>query len=409
MSSCIEHFMDERDMDEESAGALCQSLKEEEKAEAGDADALLEAIEDGAGLIADVGVDLVSGVDVPAVDSKWVAMKAEGDSHDWRADVPVLLSKADDDSEDQRISYAAAMIPREPDKEGDVVPTATVESAAHDFLKSDGGIDTDHSLIDGEGDPVESWVLKEDRTFDLPDDGTETYAAGTWMLGVEWGADAWERIKAGELTGLSIYGMAEHVPLERSADEDVTRREILEAINNQGAEDETPDTHKEDGTESGDMGDEQSDSGGEETGPTLDDLSASVADLEASITEIKDAIETDKADGDLQAILEEFSERVASLDDVDLDPAQARDNLKTAFSAQLGEEDKADDEDEEMDDDEEEEEEEKADDVEKRTEEANMSKGYDGEGTREATLDDDGGSDNPLSYESLAKAHEEDE
>jgi hypothetical protein len=216
---CMTTMTEEEGHDEDSAESICGALEAEAKSDAGNVDQLREALAAGSGLVADVGVDLVSGVDVPAVDSKWTMMKSGGarKGHDWRADSRIVLSKADDDGEERRISYAAAMIPREPDKEGDVVPTPTVERAAHDFLKNDGGIDTDHSLIDGEGQPVESWVLKEQRTFDLPNGGTETYAAGTWMLGVEWGAEAWERIKSGDLTGLSIYGMAEHVPLERAA------------------------------------------------------------------------------------------------------------------------------------------------------------------------------------------------
>jgi hypothetical protein len=207
---------EEEGHDQEAAENICGALQSEAKSDHGDVDALMDALDRGAGLIADVGVDLVSGVDVPAVDSKWVMTKSGGarKGHDYRATTPVLLAK-DADTE-QRITYAAAMIPREPDKEGDVVATPTVEKAAHGFLKGDGGVDTDHSLIDGEGDPVESWVLKESRTFGLPGGGEETYPAGTWMLGIEWGADAWDRIQAGDLTGLSIYGMAEHVALERA-------------------------------------------------------------------------------------------------------------------------------------------------------------------------------------------------
>lgn len=216
---CLETMMDEEGHDRESAQNICGALQAEAKADHGDPDALFEALERGSGLIADVGVDLVSGVDVPAVDSKWTMLKADSDGHDYRVTTPVLLAKQDTDDadEERRISYAAAMIPREPDKEGDVVPTPTVERAAHDFLVQGGGVDTDHSLIDGDGEVVESWVLKEDRTFELPDGSTETYGAGTWMVGIKWAADPWERIKAGELTGLSIYGMAEHVPLERAA------------------------------------------------------------------------------------------------------------------------------------------------------------------------------------------------
>jgi len=210
--------MQEDGHDEDSAQSICGALQAEAKSDHGNVDELREALQRGAGLVADVGVDLVSGVDVPAVNSKWTMLKSgDTDGHDWRANSPILLSKADDEDGERRISYAAAMIPREPDKEGDVVPTPTVEKAAHDFIAQNGGVDTDHSLIDGDGEVVESWVLKEDRTFDLPDGGTETYGAGTWMVGIKWEAEPWQRIKNGELTGLSIYGMADHVELGKSA------------------------------------------------------------------------------------------------------------------------------------------------------------------------------------------------
>ena len=135
---CIQTMTEEEGHDMDSAENICGALQSEEKSENGDPDELLSALQSGGGLIADVGVDLVSGVDVPAVDSKWVMMKSGGArrGHDYRVNTPVLLAK--DDSE-KRISYAAAMIPREPDKEGDVAPTPTVEKAAHDFLKQDGG------------------------------------------------------------------------------------------------------------------------------------------------------------------------------------------------------------------------------------------------------------------------------
>ncbi len=215
---CLSTMRREQDYDEETARRVCGALQAEQKSEHGDVDALRDAITRGRGLIADVGVDLVSGVDVPAIDSAWVMRKSTDDTHDYRVDSQLVLSKRDDNAEADRVAYAAAMIPRELDKEGDVVATPTVEKAAHDFLTSDGGVDTDHSLIDGEGDVVESWVLKADREFDLPGGETREYGAGTWMVGIKWGKDAWERIEAGELTGLSIYGMAEQVELGKAAD-----------------------------------------------------------------------------------------------------------------------------------------------------------------------------------------------
>ena len=199
----------------EVAGDLYADLQREASHEYGDPDELLASIAEGAGYIADVGVEILSGVDVPAIDSEIVALKSD---NSWGGRRDVLLK---DDGDEKRISYAAAMIPRETDKEGDVVATPTVEKAAHDYLQhlqnGDGdGVDTDHNLIDDKGRVVESWVLDEAKEYDLPDGGTRTHDAGTWMVGIKWEPEPWERVKAGEISGISIYGMAEHVELGKS-------------------------------------------------------------------------------------------------------------------------------------------------------------------------------------------------
>jgi len=374
-SDCVDTMTNEEGHDMESAENICGALQAEEKSEHGNVEELKQALERGAGLIADVGVDLVSGVDVPAVDSKWVMTK-DADSHDWRANTPILLSKADDEA--QRISYAAAMIPREPDKEGDVVATPTVEKAAHGFLKQNGGVDTDHSLIDGEGEVVESWVLKEERTFDLPGGETETYGPGTWMTGIEWGQDAWQRIQNGELTGLSIYGMAEHVPLERAAKCCDCGGEVT------AGKSESGDTHKGDGSDSDDMGNENDGDGsdgatdGTEDGPDIGELQASVSDLSDTVSSmsetvesVKDAVETEKQDTqEAAASIAEQYEELAAGDVLDVIEAAAGKELGDVLDAldSVGKE-------EDMEDDEDDEDEAEKETAEKRADGAKMDKG----------------------------------
>lgn len=419
---CMTTMTSEEGHDEETAKDICGALRAEAKADNGNPDELLEALKSGAGLIADVGVDLVSGVDVPAVNSKWVMLKSgDTDGHDFRVNSPILLSKAADDEtggegEEKRISYAAAMIPREPDKEGDVAPTATVEKAAHDFLKQDGGVDTDHSLIDGDGEVVESWILKEQRTFELPSGASETYDPGTWMVGIQWGAEPWERIKAGELTGLSIYGMAEHVPLSRAA----TCRECGESLS--ATKSQNADTHKGNAEESGDMGSSiNTDELAEELAePLAESVSESVGD---SVGEaVKDALpddlgesgageqakETEESgknpDEDLGDVLAETAERIAEATGGETPVRHVREALQSA----LGEIEAADDADDDEEGDEMEDSAKDADDVAKRAEEANLSKGYDGEGTREGAIKaksegETGGSSGLPSYRAVAE------
>ena len=163
--SCVRTMTDEEGHDETAAERICGALQEEAKAENGNVDELRQALERGRGLIADVGVELNSAVDRPAIDSKWTMFKSvEKDGHDTQIDAPIVL-KQESDTE-KRIAYAPAMIPREVDKEGDVVSTPTVEQAAHDYLKQGGGVDSDHDLIDGKGEPVESWIEPDERTWD---------------------------------------------------------------------------------------------------------------------------------------------------------------------------------------------------------------------------------------------------
>lgn len=470
-SECKRTMMDEEGHDEASAENICGALQAEAKTDHGNVEELRQALERGAGLIADVGVDLVSGVDVPAVDSKWVMTK-DADGHDFRAASPILLAK-DDDSTDQRISYAAAMIPREPDKEGDVVATPTVEQAAHDFLKQDGGVDTDHSLIDGEGEVIESWVLKDERTFDLPGGETETYGAGTWMVGIEWGTEAWERIKSGDLTGLSIYGMAEHVPLSRSAtakqldiplaneavvhlvyesrtaaekaseeiglggavhehtfddmdvwmpgethDAFVERYMELsdEATARSASTSESPDTHKGADPKTDDMAQDTTGDGGDasgdgdstaDDGPDLGEVAASVESLTESVESIKEAVETQKQDA---------QEAAAILgDEMDIRPGDVLDIVEAAAGHDAAEVLEAidslnSDEMEQASDEakESDEDDDEDDEMDKRADEAHLAKGGDTTGTAAKAHEKTGGSGGTPSYAAAAEQYEGD-
>ena len=224
-SSCKRTMMDEEGHDEDAAERICGALQAESKNDNGNVEELRDALARGQGLLSEVGVELNSAVDLPAIDSEWVAFKSETDGYDRRIDTPIVR-KADGEGDDaeKRIAYAPAMIPREPDKEGDVVATPTVERAAHDYLAEGDpdAVDSDHDLIDGKGTVVESWILDEDKSYETPGGEAKAYPAGTWMLGIKWEAEPWDRIQAGELEGLSIHGQAEKVPLARSVSKALT-------------------------------------------------------------------------------------------------------------------------------------------------------------------------------------------
>jgi hypothetical protein len=373
---CVSSMMDEQGYDEKTAEAVCGSLEQEAKAEHGDARQLLESIREAGGMILDAAIDLNSAVEVPAIDSRWVAMKsADSEQGNTRIESQLVL-KQDRDDEEKRISYAPAMIPREIDKEGDLVPTPVVEQAAHDYLKNDGGVDTDHNLIEGKGEVVESWIEPDERTWDLPDGGTETYPAGTWMLGIEWQAEPWERIKEGELTGLSIYGSAEQVTL-KGVEEcncpkhgDSYKDGDTDSPNNGTMPDE-PDTETEDEAKEG---------------PSIETLAESINEMQDTLQTVTDELKSETEEDEEKQ--EDAKEAAAVLaDEYGVETGAVLD----ALDALANEEDEDEDE-EDMEES-------------KEKDETAKHKGHDGEGVREAETAEkqSGGSSDRTSFAHLAK------
>ncbi len=238
MSGCIDYMMENQDYNEETAGAVCADLhpedpsemseklneedledfqelvREEIESEEGDPKSLLDKIDEAGSIISDGMLEMVSAVGNPAQPSDWIMMKSEDDNYDWKSSSPLVLKQKED--KDLRIAYASALVPNVVDKDGDVVPATVIRKMAHNFLKEDGDIDEEHNLIEGKGEVVESWLLKEERSFELPDGEEKVYPAGTWMLGIEFVPETWEKIKSGELSGLSIYGKSQHIELKSS-------------------------------------------------------------------------------------------------------------------------------------------------------------------------------------------------
>lgn len=388
--------------DRDAAEAIADALESEANAENGDADQLLESIKNAGGMILDAAIDLNSAVDVPAIDSKWVMFKSASDDapgeYNRKIDTEIVLKE--DTEGEKRISFAPAMIPREPDKEGEVVPTPVVENSAHGYLKNGGGVDTDHNLIDGKGEVVESWILNEAKEYELPDGGTETYPEGTWMLGIEWQAEPWERIQNGELTGLSIYGTAEHVTLKSATPAhcpDCGAKVDLTTEKSSTTEDSSIDgTTKAESSESGEQEDTMPDNSGSdgaestpddggdgaEDGPTIETVADTLGDIDSRLSEVESSLESGSDGGSESAEAEKDSDPAAELA-AEYDDLTKSDILE-AIENVAKEDDDDDDEEEEGDDD-----------TEKSVseEETAKHKGSNGEGVRkQATVEKQEGS-----------------
>ena len=105
---------------------------------------------------------------------------------------------------DKRFALAPALIPDKPDSDGEFVTAEEIERAAHDFMAWYQMITYMHAVPLERRDVaiVESYILRESTRI-----GGRKLPAGTWMLGLKIFDDKlWDKVKKGELKGISIGG-----------------------------------------------------------------------------------------------------------------------------------------------------------------------------------------------------------
>ena len=149
------------------------------------------------------GIDAVSVVDLPAIESNFIALAT---------DFEVKLAEVD---AEKRILMGAALIPnkqifrRIDDDEFYVFfSKETVKKASELFLKN--GNQSNATLQhDGKIDGmtvVESWIV-DDLEFDKSKKYGFSVPIGTWMISMKVdNEDVWKRVKSGEIKGFSIEG-----------------------------------------------------------------------------------------------------------------------------------------------------------------------------------------------------------
>lgn len=105
----------------------------------------------------------------------------------------------------RKMVYGIVYAPNEVDTQGDAMTAEEIEKAAYGFMKANrsGQVDSDHSMVAGDGAVVESWLIRKGDVL-FPEE-TE----GAWAVGIKVTDEAtWERVAKGELAGLSMAGLA---------------------------------------------------------------------------------------------------------------------------------------------------------------------------------------------------------
>ena len=113
---------------------------------------------------------------------------------------------------EQKLVLGIVLEPETVDSQGDIYSADEVARAAHGWMENFQNCGFMHkTLVNENVKPVESYIAPTD--FEL---GGQTIKAGTWLLCVHVLNDAiWKQIKAGELTGFSIGGVAQRVPAQQ--------------------------------------------------------------------------------------------------------------------------------------------------------------------------------------------------
>jgi len=154
-----------------------------------------------------IDVNFISLVDKGA-NRKKLVFKREG-ARELAFEKPVTIKKLD---EDQRMVFCIVYSPEEIDTQGDTASAEVIKEAAYNFMRCarTNNVDKQHDFIPDEGFVAESWIVKDNDAV-FPEE-----AAGSWAVGIKVENDeTWNLIKSGDITGLSLAGLAVTEEIEK--------------------------------------------------------------------------------------------------------------------------------------------------------------------------------------------------
>ncbi len=162
------------------------------------------------GKITDLHVNYLSLVKRPAT-GKHVILRSKD------AGTPRLFEVAKMDSALQR-AYGIVYAPGQVDSQGDFADADVIRRASTNFMRSynQQNVDVEHSFSSEMACVAETWLVRKGDPL-FPEE-----PEGAWAVGIQiYDPDIWKRLESGELTGLSLAGMAEYEqpPIAQKSDE----------------------------------------------------------------------------------------------------------------------------------------------------------------------------------------------
>lgn len=165
-------------------------------------------------ILKSVNVNFISLVSKGA-NQKTIIYKSEN-SQTPNIEKKIKIAKTD---EDQHLVYGIVYSPNEADSQGDTATAEVIKEMAYNFMKSakTNNIDNQHTNIAGDGYVAESWILKaSDPVFPLEKEGS-------WAVAIKVEKEeTWDAIKKGDITGLSMAGIASVEEIQKSEEKKET-------------------------------------------------------------------------------------------------------------------------------------------------------------------------------------------
>lgn len=151
--------------------------------------------------LTDLSVSFLSLVKTPAT-GKGLTLKAADGERPVAFDLVVK-------NDDMMRAYGVVYAPDQKDAHGDTADADTIRKAQAEFMREGRlkNIDTEHSFTSEMAYVAESWLVRKGDPL-FPDE-----PEGSWAVGIQIGdPDLWKQLKSGELTGISLAGIARMEP-----------------------------------------------------------------------------------------------------------------------------------------------------------------------------------------------------
>jgi len=138
--------------------------------------------------------------------------KSAGASEEPSFERVLKILKAD---EEKQLIYCAVYAPDEADAHQEAMTAEEIEKAAHGFLSNarTQQVDKQHNEVSGEGQVVESFILKS------ADERFPGEKSGAWVVAIKVSnEETWAEVKKGDITGISLSGLCNKVEVQETAE-----------------------------------------------------------------------------------------------------------------------------------------------------------------------------------------------